>query len=597
MRKFILLLFIFFLPISNINIFAEENNLWNFKEYTNKSISNTLQNLETSKWTTEAYNFLLKFREKISLLPWYKNKKNISNEKIQILNNEINNFIKEYEEKIYYKIKEWVVTTIFLNKDWEFYYNWYKTIPVNFKNKLNTEYKICYFNNNNCRIEKWIGFQQFLNSEQLKYEIPDFVSLTTNSSNLLYNQIEFIYVLNNNWLYRHTTNLFRDYEQAKNSFFIWEEINKFSNLMYNKDAENFWQMFVSVKNKVLFNKKELSKINVWNLTWTQLEKILRTDVDLWKYDENNTSLLPILDSISKKALELTKWLKTDEEKIKVIYKYIIDNVEYDYELYNEYIQNWNVIEWRRWSFNPFGTFNKWMWVCSWYSSLFQLMLSIAGVKNVEYVSGYYYNPTEKKLILHAWNKIWNKYYDLTFDDGLWADNEDFYYYWIPEDMIMVERLYRNQEDLIKKFETSHSFAQNHIDNKLKEISKKYSWKWYKLTKAEEIFNKNQISKKDTLETIYKNLPLVIEFQVLPDWDWLVNWITRKKEIINWKEILKEIKKPVKLREYNGYLIKDTNSLYNIYLDKNDMLFKDKIVIMKNLNTNDYILLTKFDLVY
>jgi len=95
----------------------------------------------------------------------------------------------------------------------------------------------------------------------------------------------------------------------------------------------------------------------------------------------------------KKAKELTKKAKTDEEKVKILYDYIVKNVSYDYEkvknLTPTYLPNINDI---------YAT-NK--GICYDYSSMFAAMLRSVGVPtklimgNTTYVKEY-----------HAWNEVY-----------------------------------------------------------------------------------------------------------------------------------------------------------------------------------------------
>lgn len=98
------------------------------------------------------------------------------------------------------------------------------------------------------------------------------------------------------------------------------------------------------------------------------------------------------DKAVLKATQLTAGLKTDEQKVKAIYNYIVSNVKYDYTLASnvttDYIPN---------NDNTLVTKKG---ICYDYSSLFATMLRSQGIPtklvmgNTSYVSSY-----------HAWNEV------------------------------------------------------------------------------------------------------------------------------------------------------------------------------------------------
>lgn len=108
----------------------------------------------------------------------------------------------------------------------------------------------------------------------------------------------------------------------------------------------------------------------------------------------------------KKAQELTKTSKTDDEKVKIIYDYVVKNISYDYNEINyingDYIPN---VE---------NTFKTSKGICYDYSSLFAAMLRSVGVPT-KLVKGY---KNDVKAY-HAWNEVYlnNKWVtiDTTYD--------------------------------------------------------------------------------------------------------------------------------------------------------------------------------------
>ncbi|NLK87558.1 MAG: transglutaminase domain-containing protein [Clostridiaceae bacterium] len=100
-----------------------------------------------------------------------------------------------------------------------------------------------------------------------------------------------------------------------------------------------------------------------------------------------------MDAIAK-ADEITKGLKSDNAKIKAVYDYIINNVDYDYSkistLPSNYVPNID------------NTIASGKGICYDYSSLFAAMLRSRGIP-VKLVKGYSKNVNG----YHAWNEVYD----------------------------------------------------------------------------------------------------------------------------------------------------------------------------------------------
>lgn len=137
-----------------------------------------------------------------------------------------------------------------------------------------------------------------------------------------------------------------------------------------------------------------------NISGTSYKTVAVTNVDVKVEDKqkvflNSIQLIEWNDSMKaiEKAKELTKNLKTDEEKIAAIHKYIIESVKYDYDkissLKFDYLPN---IE------STYAT-NK--GICYDYSSLFAGMLRSIGIP-AKLIKGY----TKNAQGYHAWNEVY-----------------------------------------------------------------------------------------------------------------------------------------------------------------------------------------------
>jgi len=108
---------------------------------------------------------------------------------------------------------------------------------------------------------------------------------------------------------------------------------------------------------------------------------------------------------AKASLEsLTEYLiepaETDLEKVRVIYRWITDNISYDTEAY---------FSGRRAETSPAGVLRTGKSVCAGYAGLFKNLLDIAGVTSIElngYAKGYSYDEGDHfTRTNHAWNAV------------------------------------------------------------------------------------------------------------------------------------------------------------------------------------------------
>lgn len=120
----------------------------------------------------------------------------------------------------------------------------------------------------------------------------------------------------------------------------------------------------------------------------------------------------------KKAAELTKGMKTDKEKINAIYKYLVDNFDYDYDklgtLTSTYIPDID------------ETLSSGRGICYDYSSLMAAMLRSQGIP-AKLVKGY--SPLVTGY--HAWNEIYDSesgewiVVDSTYDSQMKAQGRTY----------------------------------------------------------------------------------------------------------------------------------------------------------------------------
>lgn len=155
-----------------------------------------------------------------------------------------------------------------------------------------------------------------------------------------------------------------------------------------------------------------------------------------------------LKEIKEETKNIVKDIKTDEEKIAKIYSWIIDNLDYPkkYSLSDKNIFSWIM------------TYKNRSGVCEWYVNLISYMLLYAGIENVEIISWFVINSDFFPEIWHSWIRIWDFYYDPTFDDPviLWWNiltekkKRPYKYFKLPKELLYSDRYeYENLPENMK----------------------------------------------------------------------------------------------------------------------------------------------------
>ncbi len=136
-----------------------------------------------------------------------------------------------------------------------------------------------------------------------------------------------------------------------------------------------------------FTKPRLKGEILLSLRLASKNEVFLQSTQTIKWDNNMNSI--------RKAKELTVNAKTDEEKVSAIYRYIINNVKYDYDKKNsmstDYIPS---IE---------GTLKSSQGICYDYAALFAAMLRSVDVPT-KLIMGYKNDINE----YHAWNQVYLK---------------------------------------------------------------------------------------------------------------------------------------------------------------------------------------------
>jgi hypothetical protein len=182
-----------------------------------------------------------------------------------------------------------------------------------------------------------------------------------------------------------------------------------------------------------------------------------------KYESPDISTeLTKIKNISKSLTEG----KTREDWIKNIYNWILNNVEYS--------QNINLTDEK--IFSWIEAFRNSSWVCTWYTKLSSYLFYFAGYYDVEVIRGYVIDARDFPRIWHAWLRIWDLYYDPTFDDPVGAKNtktfDQYKYFGLPKDIFYANRF--EYVDMPEVFKTaSKAQIDQHIFNTLSNLIPKY----------------------------------------------------------------------------------------------------------------------------
>lgn len=395
--------------------------------------------------------------------------------------------------------KNWY-TFLKVSDNLEFYDNWwyrftfkkyYELNSTNYNyfltNKLNSWIIIKYKNNyvltNDYKKEKKYTYKELEKIFKNYYDSlnPYFVNSWVYYS---YKYSYYIYFDNLEWVY--LSDLEANKIDINNTLYI-KDWNKyyFSN-NYEKIrlvSENIISN-ISNKNEFIYNLVDDNKFISWN------------------YDD-------VLSQIKSTTNTIVSWVSSNDEKIKIIYKWIVDNVIY-YQNYSD---------WNKQIFSWILTYKNKTWVCDWYTKLFVYMLSFAWVTDVEIKRWYAFDSVDFPNFWHAWVKIGNNYYDPTFDDPIWWDGKnDFYYFSIPYELMYINRfdwliipeIYKNKSFLERKnlvIKNMYNFYEKYknypLMNKIK--NKIFLWLRY--------------DEQITLEILSKKIPYfeVNNFSFTKDW--------------------------------------------------------------------------------
>ena len=177
-------------------------------------------------------------------------------------------------------------------------------------------------------------------------------------------------------------------------------------------------------------------ISVPKDTYTKLSKLPQKDFILLailqaKQKLGTWEVQKQMDSMQKKVIELSKWAKSQTQKLSAIYERIIQNIGYDQNRQNNlsgfYANSVGIMSYR----NKKG-------ICGGIADIFWIMAFYAGETNIKREDGRLINK-----IGHVRMKVGDLYYDPTFDIGLRQDGVTtswtYYYFALPQNVMYLDR--------------------------------------------------------------------------------------------------------------------------------------------------------------
>ncbi len=355
--------------------------------------------------------------------------------------------------------------------------NWNKEIIIDSLIKLSNHYIF----ENNYKKEQ-INSQKLINnfssSKYFQHKVKDSETIFRE------NWVWYTYIFQNHLTFKSTiTPSLKDLE--------FNKINTKKDLFFITKENKPWYVTNPQKVRLLSD-----SLIYWIPNKQEFLKEIRDDKIYLQNDNIDINIIK-LKTLSE---NLTKNAKNKEEKIKILYDYVLKNTKYT--------QNINLEDKK--IFSGIETFKNNSGVCEWYAKLFQYLLYFADVNDVETIRGYVIDAQDYPKIWHAWVRIGNKYYDPTFDDPLWTNNDkefdDYFYFWLPKDLFYTNRYeYMDSNEVLEK--SPLNFREQYVQKQLVWVFQKYKNSNYNILAELQFREKYSLDyyKKFWLTDIYNSI--------------------------------------------------------------------------------------------
>jgi len=493
-----------------------------------KIVSNFIKKLEKKYTNEQEINYLENINNRINSILLSKKintkKKKILNDILWLFNEEIYN--------LNYK-------NTFLNKKQILLE---KMIYNNLNKKINQIITPKYLESVDKKIVKISNKLEFIEESTIKKIIFSKYYQINSSNYNKFNNKKGIFVINELWnvsfveeykietkiKYSNAHNVFWEFLSKKTKFFLQNNTFYSYNFKWYKFFDDKYGFYFSTlkQNNIDINK---SILFLWDdnkysfiIKYNKI-KLINSDIIYWIVDKKS-----FLDDLVNDKLYLTsdtdylfKKLKSEinkitanknsKEKIKIIYNFILNNIEYtkNLNLDDKKIFSW-ILAYK----------NK-SWVCESYVKLMSYSLKFAWIKDARVLRWDVIDAKDFPQIGHAWLKIWNLYYDPTFDDPIWQvktkEFNEYKYFWLPKDLFYTNRFdfWKTPEYLKAK---SLVFRTTLINQNLSKLVNKYKKNEYLILRWVEFNKENKIViwQDITLEKAKKIIPF---FEVTEKSNW------------------------------------------------------------------------------
>ncbi|NDK07913.1 hypothetical protein EOM39_01550 [Candidatus Gracilibacteria bacterium] len=430
---------------------------------------------------------------------------NINNRKIADIKNQINitntedNYQKDLERKEVEKFKEYKIPSI---PDYVL-----EIIDSNNRVYLNIIYD-----------EKNTNFEYLYNGKIYRLIFNSYYKINHNNSNQLKNKKGYVFFYNGNYIfvdsyeieekipysksYKHFKGTIDNSNYyLKNGIYYYYKFDKFIfiNEKYGFYKKSLLSLGLDPKDLILYKNGE-SYSFIKNYTEEKLinYEIIKYINDKSKFlsyvydDKKNLSYdtNKYFTELKKISEDLTQGL-SKEDKIKVIYNYVLENINYT-----------NPIDLsKKEIFSGIHTYKNRDGVCEGYVKLMAYMLMFSGVDDIEVIRGFVINAPDFPKVGHAWLKIGSYYYDPTFDDPIGNTQtkqyNEYVYYKLPGDLF-----YTNRYDLINLPEELKSKSKNElaeiVNKNLYNLVSKYKNNGYNILKYSLFLYDNGLNYSDKI---------------------------------------------------------------------------------------------------
>lgn len=418
--------------------------------------------------------------------------------------------------------------------------NWFNTFSNKIEKKYNIEGEILYFEWFTSKLNKLL-VKKKLNKAQISI-VNNLIELSNEyifNKNIFKNEFKSKQYFKNNIITKWFKNISYNSDNIFLDKWVWYSYNYDSHLKFpewtNITNEDLIYNWINKNNNLVFLREDNT---LWFVLNYKKIRLISEDLIYWvtkKYNflkeiKNDKKKLNAQTDIYFKelkdiSLKLTKW-KSDNEKIKILYKYVLDNLKYTQPIV---LSDYRIFSW-------IDTFKNNDGVCEWYVKMFLYMLNYAWISDVEAIRWYVIDAKDFPQIWHAWVRIWDKYYDPTFDDPIWAISTKKYYQYkyfaLPYDLFYANRYDYNKIPTFLK-EKSLSYRKNLVLKKTAPMVSKYKNSWYNLLKPFVLKLKYLIDINSKLNI--ENLKTIVEYYKVTNFQFLkdnkVKKITKLKYYI------------------------------------------------------------------